>query len=123
MKILVVDDNAALVDGINSFFPKRGEARVAAECCRSFAEAIMAIGRHHPTIILLDDDLGKPRDGLEIAEGLKEQNPDRYEIFSITGTQNQDILDGYKDLGVPILKKEEVSVIQWIKERLAQDPQ
>ncbi len=52
-----------------------------------------------------------------------ENNPDRYEIFSITGTTEQDILDEYRGLGVTILKKEEVSIIQWIRERLTQDPQ
>ena len=122
MKILAIDDNAVLMDGVNSFFKKKGEARVVAECCRSFAEAIMAIGRHHPTVILLDDDLGKPRDGLEIAKHLREHNSSRYEIVSITGTGDQDILAEYAELGIPILEKGGRSIIQWIKERLAQDP-
>ncbi len=122
MKILVIDDDEALIYGINAFFRNKGVVGVEAECCKSFDEAIMAIGRHHPSIILLDDDLGKTRDGLEIARVLKEQNPTRYQIISTTGTTNQDILDEYRGLGIPLLKKEQVSMVQWIKERLAQDP-
>lgn len=67
-KILVVDDNAMLLDSLSRFFEGRN-INVETAVCRSVDEVIMAIEDHRPDVILLDHNLNE--EDKQILEGVE----------------------------------------------------
>lgn len=75
-KILVVDDNAALLDSLSRFFKGRA-IFVTTDVCHSVEEAIVAIEQYQPDMVLLDHNLNeedqKILEGVEVARILHER--------------------------------------------------
>lgn len=105
VKILIIDDDE-LLQLIKSTFDNLGKKEeLEVEICTSVEQAVKAIGEHRPTHLFLDDDFGRPENGLIVARQLQSQSRRLCQIFSTTGTRDEEILAEYRKLKIPCVGK------------------
>jgi len=100
-KVLIIDDEESIVEGIAALLGHEG---MAVDAVGSGAEAVKAIARFHPNLVLLD--FGLPdMDGSEVYTLIREQNPLLPIIFSTGHGDPRKLLDGINDPWVRFLQK------------------
>lgn len=71
IRVLVVDDEALVRSGLRLILEAAGDISVVAEA-RDGDEALLAVGRHHPDVVLMDVRM-PGRDGLSAARELQDR--------------------------------------------------
>jgi signal transduction histidine kinase/ActR/RegA family two-component response regulator len=102
-RILIVDDNASIAEAMAHELRDRGCAVVLA------ADASEALARFagslKPEVGVLDYDLGRGLNGVELAEALGRANGGRFPVVLVTGSTDPDILASLSRAGLPWLTK------------------
>lgn len=102
-RILIVDDNASIAEAMARELRDRGCAAVvagdASEALAKFA------GTLKPEAGVLDYDLGRGLNGLELAEALNRANGAPFPVVLVTGSTDSDVLAALKKQGVVWLNK------------------
>jgi DNA-binding NtrC family response regulator len=93
-KILVVDDEAGIVEEVKSFFEEEGYAVLTADTARSGIEQVI---REQPDVLILDIKL-PDASGLEVLKISKQQSP-RTKVIVNTGYVDQRTIDEAERLG------------------------
>ncbi len=92
--ILIVDDEAEIVDQVKEFFTEEGFRVFAAE---TGLEGIELLRKEHPTIMILDMKLPDVP-GLAVLKVAKDESP-ATKIIAITGFVDQAMMDQAEELG------------------------
>jgi DNA-binding response OmpR family regulator len=87
-KLLIVEDNAGLRTSLEEYFAREGFAVTTVD---DGAEALSAVGRIHPDLVILDVQLPH-KDGLEICQAIRQQIGQAIGIVMISGIK-RDLLD------------------------------
>lgn len=95
LKVLLVDDHAALREGLGVLLERRG-VRVL-DAVGTATEALSSVAREAPEIAVVDIDL-PDRDGLELARELRKDRP-AVKVLIYTGSQDGQTLAGALESG------------------------
>jgi len=102
-RVLIVDDNPSIAEALAHELRDRGCAVVlaadAGEALSRFA------GSLRPEVGVLDYDLGRGLNGIELAAALGRANGGRFPVVLVTGSTDPDILASLKRAGMPWLNK------------------
>ena len=109
---LFIDDNANILNSLKLFFEKEN---VFFTECHSAQEALAAISRYQPDVVLIDNSFSEENknDGLEVIDALKDSN---IKFYSITATSNKEVLGEYQKRGIRVLGKSNINEIKKILE-------
>ena len=93
-KILIVDDEAGIVDEVKAYFEEEGFRVEAAD---SGKEGLRILKRMRPDLLILDIKL-PDLNGLELLKAVKESFP-QTKVIVITGYVDQNLIDAAERLG------------------------
>ena len=74
-KIIIVDDHPVVLNGLRSIFMGQGEYRVTGAAINA-DDAISLLCKEHPDILLVDVELGRGINGIELVRRVRESFPD-----------------------------------------------
>jgi ActR/RegA family two-component response regulator len=102
---LFIDDGKLFLDSLERFFSDKKNVFFAE--CHSKEEALAAILKHRPNIVFIDNDLsGKNQnDGIEVIDSLRGKD---IRFYSITSSNEREILNEYAKRGVEVLGKSNI---------------
>lgn len=108
MKILIIDDNGEWIVSVSRAFLR--SSNVICEECHSATEAIVAIMKKTPDVLLLDHQLTEDGDeGFEVVEWVKKNNP-KIEVYSTTS--NSDAKESYAAMGIGWVDKRSLTELK-----------
>ncbi len=73
-KIIIVDDHPVVLNGLRSIFMGQGEYRVTGAAINA-DDAISLLCKEHPDILLVDVELGRGINGIELVRRVRESFP------------------------------------------------
>jgi PAS domain S-box-containing protein len=100
-RVLIIDDEEPIVEGIEALLEQEG---MEVDAVGSGADAVQAIARFRPNLVLLD--FGLPdMDGSDVYTLIRERNPSLPIIFATGHGDRRKLLDGINDSHVRFLQK------------------
>ena len=97
IRLVLVDDHPIVLDGLESLFRLESDIRVVARCVNG-EEALIAVNRHRPDVLLLDLNLPR-KDGLTVLRELHPKKLDTKVVVLAAVLEEEEVLEAFR-LGV-----------------------
>ncbi len=94
-RVLIVDDQAGVVDFLSEFFEHKGYDVFSAS---SGKDALKVVNEKKPHIILLDLQLGWGKGGMDVLKEIKESRP-KTKVIMMTGVSDESVVEEARQLG------------------------
>ena len=97
IRLVLADDHPIVLDGLENLFRLEPDIRVVARCVNG-EEAVTAVSRHRPDVLLLDMRLPR-KDGLMVLRELREKKLDTNVVLLAAILEDEQVVDAFR-LGV-----------------------
>jgi DNA-binding NarL/FixJ family response regulator len=97
IRLVLVDDHPIVLDGLESLFRLESDIRVVARCVNA-EEALTAVSRHRPDVLLLDLRLPR-KDGLAVLRELQQKKLSVKVVLLAAVLEEEEVLEAFR-LGV-----------------------
>lgn len=97
IRLVLVDDHPIVLDGLESLFRLESDIRVVARCVNG-EEALIAVNRHRPDVLLLDLRLPR-KDGLAVLRELHQKKLGTKVVLLAAVLEEEEVLEAFR-LGV-----------------------
>ncbi len=97
IRVVLVDDHPIVLDGLESLFRLESDIRVVARCVNG-EEALTAVSRHRPDVLLLDLRLPR-KDGLAVLRELHQKKLGVKVVLLAAVLEGEEVLEAFR-LGV-----------------------
>ena len=97
IRVVLVDDHPIVLDGLESLFRLESDIRVVARCVNG-EEALTAVSRHRPDVLLLDLRLPR-KDGLAVLRELHQKKLNVKVVLLAAVLEGEEVLEAFR-LGV-----------------------